>query len=113
LKKYEQLTDCGLLANIDAEALTRYAINWNRWLRLRKQVAKEGEVITEHRTEYSITKKNPAAELMHTVAMELHKLEAMFGMSPADRAGLAPMTSGEDDSDPFIRLATLGDKETA
>lgn len=111
--KYSQLTECGLIANLDADALTRYAVNWNRWLKLKKQVQKQGEVITEHRTEYSITKVNPAATQLHHVAMELHKLEAMFGMSPADRAGLAPTTDKEDESDPFVRLASFGDKESA
>ena len=107
------LEESGLLATIDEAAVGRYCTNWVRWLKVRAEVLKDGETIIEHRTEYSITKVNPAAQAMHTIAAELHKLEAMFGMSPADRAGLAPSTDKEDEADPFVRLAKFGDKQTA
>jgi P27 family predicted phage terminase small subunit len=79
------LHECGLLTQIDMEALAIYCQLWSRWVSLEMAIKTEGFTVIDSSDNQKI---NPKILAANTTANLIHKYLTQFGMTPSSRAGL-------------------------
>lgn len=78
-----------LLGEEDLRALERYCLLYDQWRTAYLDVKRNGQLVTETTREGNQrTVANPSVKLLIDFGKELSRLEAKFGLSPQDRAGL-------------------------
>jgi P27 family predicted phage terminase small subunit len=77
------------LTLIDGNALTRYCVMWSRWVQCEKFIQKYGSTykLTDARNKLRIT-QFPECRIAASLADQLRRLEAEFGMSPSARSNI-------------------------
>ncbi len=80
-----ELDEMEILAKVDQTTLAVYCETYAEYLEARKLVQKHGmTTVTEGGTEM----QHPAVGIMHRARADLKRYAALFGLSPADRAGI-------------------------
>lgn len=83
-----QLTEMGVLARIDGNAVARYCTLWSRW-----RTAED--FLSQYGTNYPLKDKNgqikcfqqfPQVAIAHRLSLALSKIEAELGMTPSSRS---------------------------
>jgi P27 family predicted phage terminase small subunit len=85
-----QLSELGLLTNIDTEALSRYCLLHEQFLRYADQIRRGLDVVIA-KTETGRLKYaqvGPAATLLHKTLAAMLRLEQEFGLTPSARSSI-------------------------
>lgn len=82
------LSDMGVIGSVDGNALSRYVTTWLRWRQAVQMLEKNGEMVEAHDRfgNPSGMKQSPYAYLARSLAEQLDKLEAAFGLNPSARS---------------------------
>lgn len=85
-----QLHGLAILTEVDLPALAAYCQAWAHWRDCEKWIAENGRVATFRNDKGEVTHTQPAPQvsLAKSYLDQLKKWGALFGLSPADRAGL-------------------------
>lgn len=90
-----ELHSAGLLTAMDRAALAAYCVVWSRWVAAEKVLQKTGPVL---KSAEGNLYQNPYLPVANRALEQMHRFEALFGMSPSDRARLkAPPRDAEAD----------------
>ena len=89
------LARCGVMTELDASALARYAVIWCRWLDAEAEVKRRGPVVT---TEGGNVIYSPFLAVANRCHMQLTQLESEFGLTPSSRSRVR-MASSPDERD--------------
>jgi P27 family predicted phage terminase small subunit len=94
LLKWEELLpllrDVRVVTRVDIGALARYCDCWAWWRRCREVIDREGDTLVmldDHGNE-KYRQQRPEVGIVNKLAVQLSRLEAEFGLTPAARAGL-------------------------
>lgn len=101
------LSDMGVIGSVDGNALSRYATTWLRWRQAVQMLEKNGEMMTVSNEQGKITgmKQSPYAYLARSLAEQLDKLEAAFGLNPSARSRITvsnPKPANDDGKSRFF-----------
>ncbi len=77
-----QLHRMGVLTEVDQDALARYCVTYQRWLRAEKALAKDGDVLKTNKGNYV---QNPWLAISNRSLGLLNGLAAEFGITPSSR----------------------------
>lgn len=78
-----KLEACGVLTNIDGQALAMYCETWARWMQSGEHLRRHGLLIE---TPTGRTAQSPMLVIHNTAARQLRELLVEFGMTPASRS---------------------------
>lgn len=95
-----QLSGMGLLGAIDQNALVRYVDTWVRWRQAQQLMEKSGilSILKGPDGKVSKVKPSPLVAISRSLAEQLSRLEADFGMNPSSRSRInVSMPAGFDD----------------
>ncbi|MGZ9112729.1 MAG: phage terminase small subunit P27 family [Rhodoplanes sp.] len=79
----EMLARCGVMTELDAGALARYAVIWCRWVDAEAEVKRRGAVV---KTEGGNVIYSPFLAVANRCHTQLTQLEAEFGLTPSSRS---------------------------
>lgn len=79
------LQSAKLLTAADAETFARYCRNFARWLKMQKEVDKEGEAYESESQWGKLKRVNPAFLIADRLERQLLAAEDRFGLNPAER----------------------------
>lgn len=107
----EMLDSCGVLTEIDGDAVARYCQTWARWREAEEFL--EGTncgVYTVTRPDKTrIVRRYPQVGIVTQCMAELSALEAKFGMSPADRVKVRKEPGDRaDEFEAFVNRGGVG-----
>jgi P27 family predicted phage terminase small subunit len=74
-----------LLSQADAETFARYCRNFARWLKMQKEIDKEGEAYESESQWGKLKRVNPAFLIADRIERQLLATEDRFGLNPAER----------------------------
>lgn len=74
-----------LLSQSDAETFARYCRNFARWLKMQKEIDKEGEAYESESQWGKLKRVNPAFLIADRIERQLLATEDRFGLNPAER----------------------------
>jgi P27 family predicted phage terminase small subunit len=74
-----------LLAQADVEAFARYCRNFARWLKMQKDLDKEGEAYESEGQWGKLKRVNPSFLIADRIERQLLAAEDRFGLNPAER----------------------------
>ena len=74
-----------LLSQVDVEAFARYCCNFARWLKMQKEIDKEGEAYESESQWGKLKRVNPAFLIADRIERQLLAAEDRFGLNPAER----------------------------
>lgn len=77
-----QLHRMGVLTDVDHDALARYCVTYQRWLRAEKALARDGDVLKTNKGNYV---QNPWLAISNRSLGLLNGLAAEFGITPSSR----------------------------
>jgi P27 family predicted phage terminase small subunit len=77
-----QLHRMGVLTDVDHDALARYCVTYQRWLRAEKELARNGDVLKTTKGNYV---QNPWLAISNRSLALLNGLAAEFGITPSSR----------------------------
>lgn len=82
------LSGMGVVGSVDGNALARYATTWMRWRQAVQMIEKGGEMMIVRGDDGKPTgvKPSPYIYLARSLAEQLDKLEAAFGLNPSARS---------------------------
>ena len=94
----------GVMTELDAAALARYAVIWCRWVDTEAEVKRRGPVV---KTEGGNIIQNPFLAIANKCLMQMAQLESEFGLTPSSRSRIrAAVPQGA--SDPFEEYLSNG-----
>lgn len=101
------LGDMGVIGQVDGNALSRYATTWLRWRQAIQMIEKTGEIQVVRGDDGKPTgvKPSPYIYLARSLAEQLDKLEAAFGLNPSARSRITvsnPPESKDADKSRFF-----------
>lgn len=79
----EMLARCGVMTELDAGALARYAVIWCRWLDAEAEIKRRGPVV---KTEGGNIIHSPFLSVANRCHAQLTQLEGEFGLTPSSRS---------------------------
>ena len=79
----EMLARCGVMTELDAGALARYAVIWCRWVDAEAEIKRRGPVV---KTEAGNVIHSPFLSVANRCHMQLTQLEGEFGLTPSSRS---------------------------
>lgn len=91
----------GILAEIDADALSLYAWELAELIALQKRLKGEDYVVEEETKNGTTVKVNPLAKIVQAKLAAVNALGSQFGWSPLSRMRLKSMASGEEKKNEF------------
>jgi P27 family predicted phage terminase small subunit len=100
-----QLLACGVLTNVDTEALARYCVIWQEWKKHLSMVQRGADVLVmrDEAGKVRYTQVAPSATLVVKYAAILLRLEQEFGLTPSARTGIvAAENAGNDPLAAFL-----------
>lgn len=74
-----------LLTQADVETFGRYCRNFARWLKMQKEVDKEGEAYESESQWGKLKRVNPSFLIADRIERQLLAMEDRFGLNPAER----------------------------
>jgi P27 family predicted phage terminase small subunit len=93
----EMLARHGVMTELDASALARYAVVWCRWIDAEIEVARRGAVV---KTAAGNIVQNPFLAVANKCLLQLAQIEPEFGMTPSSRTRIRAAPASET-KDPF------------
>jgi P27 family predicted phage terminase small subunit len=100
----EMLARYGVMTELDAGALARYAVIWCRWTDAEAEVKRRGPVV---KTEAGNIVQNPFLAVANKCVLQMGQIESEFGMTPASRSRIRA-SAPADQADPFEEYLTRG-----
>lgn len=91
------LARCGVMTELDAGALARYAVVWGRWIDAEVEVRRRGPVV---KTEAGNIVQNPFLAVANRCLAQMAQIEGEFGLTPSSRSRIR-MAEPDDRADPF------------
>lgn len=111
LQKFEQLvnelSEVGVLANVDIDLLGGYCTAYSAYVRSTKMLLMQNMVEEQENKLGAITKvQNPYIKIQQSYLDKMIKIASLFGLSPADRTRIAHVNPSDknEKSDPLIEL---------
>jgi P27 family predicted phage terminase small subunit len=100
----ELLVRHGVMTELDASALARYAVIWCRWIDMEAEVKRRGPIV---KTESGNVIQNPYLSVANRCLLQLGQLESEFGLSPSSRSRIRAAVPADGD-DPFEAFLNHG-----
>ena len=100
----QMLARHGVMTELDAGALARYAIVWGRWLDAEAEVKRRGPVV---KTEAGNIIQNPFLAVANKCLLQMAQIESEFGMTPSSRSRIR-MAEPAAQADPFEEYLNRG-----
>jgi P27 family predicted phage terminase small subunit len=97
----------GVMTELDAGALARYAVVWCRWVDAEAEIKKRGPVV---KTTSDNIIQNPFLAVANKCLLQMAQIEGEFGLTPSSRSRIR-MEAPSDSIDPFEEYLN-GGKET-
>lgn len=107
LQLVEELTEVGVVANVDVDLLAVYADSWSKYVRATKMLAMQNMVEEQENKLGAVAKmQNPYIKIQQNYATQLMKIASLFGLSPADRSKIAHLNPSDKNEkvDPVMAL---------
>jgi P27 family predicted phage terminase small subunit len=79
----EMLARCGVMTELDRDALARYAVIWCRWIDAEAEIKRKGSIV---KTEGGNIIQSPYLAVANRCHRQLAQLEAEFGLTPSSRS---------------------------
>jgi P27 family predicted phage terminase small subunit len=93
----EMLLRRGVMTELDAGALARYATAWCRWVDAEAEIKKRGLVV---KTSADFVIQNPFLAVANKCMNQMAQIESEFGLTPSSRTRIR-MEEPNDTIDPF------------
>ena len=100
----EMLARYGVMTELDAGAISRYAIVWCRWLDAEAEIKKRGPVV---KTTGENIIQNPFLAVANKCMLQMAQIESEFGLTPSSRSRIR-MEEPNDEVDPFEEYLNRG-----
>ena len=97
----------GVMTELDAGAIARYAVVWCRWVDAEAEIKKRGPVV---KTTGDNIIQNPFLAVANKCLLQMAQIESEFGLTPSSRSRIR-MEVPSDTIDPFEEYLNRG-KET-
>jgi P27 family predicted phage terminase small subunit len=94
----------GVMTELDAGAVSRYAIVWCRWLDAEAEIKKRGPVV---KTTGENIIQNPFLAVANKCMVQMAQIESEFGLTPSSRSRIR-MEEPTGDVDPFEEYLNRG-----
>src|ERR1700730_256189 len=91
------LARAGVMTELDAGALARYAVVWCRWVDAEAEIKRRGPVV---KTEGGNIIQNPFLAVANKCLSQMAQIEGEFGLTPSSRSRIR-MAEPADLTDPF------------
>jgi P27 family predicted phage terminase small subunit len=103
----EMLARHGIMTELDANAIARFAVVWCRWIDAEAEIKKRGPVV---KTAADNVIQNPFLAVANKCLLQMAQIESEFGLTPSARSRIR-MEMPSDTVDPFEEYLNRG-KET-
>jgi P27 family predicted phage terminase small subunit len=103
----EMLARHGIMTELDANAIARFAVVWCRWVDAEAEIKKRGPVV---KTTGDNIIQNPFLAVANKCLLQMAQIESEFGLTPSSRSRIR-MEVAPDTVDPFEEYLNRG-KET-
>ena len=100
----ELLARHGVMTELDAGALARYAVIWRRWLEAEAEVKRRGPVV---KTAGGNIIQNPFLSVANKCLAQMGQIESEFGLTPSSRTRIR-MAAPAETRDPFEDFLNRG-----
>ena len=100
----EMLARHGVMTELDAGALARYAVVWCRWVDAEVEIKRRGPVV---KTEGGNIIQNPFLAVANKCLLQMAQLESEFGLTPSSRSRIR-MAEPAETVDPFEEFLNRG-----
>ena len=100
----EMLARHGVMTELDAGALARYAVVWCRWIEAEAEVMRRGPVV---KTEGGNIIQNPFLAVVNKCLAQMAQIEPEFGLTPSSRSRIR-MAEPAETVDPFEEYLNRG-----
>ena len=100
----ELLARHGVMTELDAGALARYAVIWRRWLEAEAEVKRRGPVV---KTVGGNIIQNPFLAVANKCLAQMGQIESEFGLTPSSRTRIR-MAAPAETRDPFEDFLNRG-----
>ena len=100
----EMLARHGVMTELDAGALARYAVVWCRWIDAEAEIKRRGPVV---KTEGGNIIQNPFLAVANKCLLQMAQIEGEFGMTPSSRSRIRAAVPA-DTADPFEEYLARG-----
>ena len=100
----QMLASHGVMTELDAGAIARYAVGWCRWLDAEAEVKRRGPVV---KTEAGNIIQNPFLSVANKCLLQMAQIESEFGLTPSSRSRIR-MAEPADQTDPFEEYLNRG-----
>ena len=100
----EMLARHGVMTELDAGALARYAVVWCRWIDAEAEIKRRGPVV---KTNNDNIIQNPFLAVANKCLLQMAQLESEFGLTPSSRSRIR-MAEPADTVDPFEEFLNRG-----
>ena len=94
----------GVMTELDAGALARYAVVWCRWVDAEAKIKRRGPVV---KTEGGNIIQNPFLAVANKCLLQMAQLESEFGLTPSSRSRIR-MAEPAETVDPFEEFLSRG-----
>ena len=94
----------GVMTELDAGALSRYAVVWCRWIDAEVEIKRRGPVV---KTEGGNIIQNPFLAVANKCLLQMAQLESEFGLTPSSRSRIR-MAEPAETVDPFEEFLNRG-----
>jgi P27 family predicted phage terminase small subunit len=91
------LARCGVMTELDRDALARYAVIWCRWIDAEAEIKRKGSIV---KTEGGNIIQSPYLAVANRCHRQLAQLEGEFGLTPSSRSRVCA-SSPSNQSDPI------------
>src|SRR3984893_10301717 len=98
------LARAGVMTELDAGALARYAVVWCRWVDVEAEVKRRGPVV---KTEGGNIIQNPFLSVANKCLLQMAQLESEFALTPSSRSRIRAVPPA-DPADPFEEYLNHG-----
>ncbi len=103
-----RLTAQKLLSASDAETFARYCRNFARWLKMQKELDKEGETYESESAHGKLKRAHPAFLISDRLERMMMAVEDRFGLNPAERQRIFAVRANKGFTDDlFAKPSTL------
>ena len=100
----QMLARYGVMSELDAGALARYAVVWCRWVDAEAEIKKRGPVV---KTTGDNIIQNPFLAVANKCLLQMAQIESEFGLTPSSRSRIR-MEAPSDTVDPFEEFLNRG-----
>ena len=94
----------GVMTELDAGAIARYAVVWCRWVDAEAEIKKRGPVV---KTTGDNIIQNPFLAVANKCLLQMAQIESEFGLTPSSRSRIR-MEMPSDTIDPFEEFLNRG-----